>query len=327
MAYVSGLRRVGLPVSGRFRRFEELFSSSLRDSGSLLDRILSCVGREGNGVVHPVLTLLVTGLFNRVGSSALRTTLSLRLLRATDLIRSSIISRDSGHHKRSSMGTVCGGGISILMNSCVLTADLGRSTVAHRVAVMSLITYLKRGLSRNRVVRLTGVGTSRFSRRICCSIVHGGATTLFATDTRTKTVSIRTSSRVIGGTHLFNRVVNVTFRVGSSVFSCCSSSRVNGPAKGSVHRKGLALPTLCILGVFSSRRVQGLTLHVQTLSTSSRSVTHFVRCAGIGKKVRCTERTVISCHGGTLTLLPRSTNRTMGSTLATCVSCIVRESG
>lgn len=318
---------MGSPVSRRLRSFGGLFRDALSDSGLLLGDMVTRVQRGGKGVVHPVLILLTTGLFNGMYPTALRTTITLRLLRGTDLIRSSMISRDARHHKRLSIGTVFGGGMTMLTNSCLLTATLIRINVAHGRSVVSVISYLKRSLTSNRLLRLSGIDGLRFSRRICFSIVHGGATILFTTYAGTNTLSIKTDSRGTRSTHLFNRCVKLYFRVGSSVFSCSRDGRVNGPAKGSVIRKGLALPTLRILGAIGSGATRRVTMGVGGKRTAPNRVTRLVRFAGRGNNVRCTSRIVCSCGRGTLSLLTSLPSARMGMTLTKCLSCIMRQRG
>lgn len=285
---VSCLSLVGRPVRTRLTSFISLFGGSLVRDSNLLSRILSRVHRHTNGQVHPVLVLLVTQGFNGISRIARRSTINLRLLRATSLIRSSIMSRDNRHHNRTDIGTACGGGMTILINSCVLSATLLGISCSRSRRVMHCLTRLNHVLSGNRVLRLGDVDGSRVSRRVCCRMVGRGATTLFRTYTNVNTVSARTSTVRVRRTGQFNRGLNVVFRVHSSVFSCCSSGRVNGPAKGSVARNGLALPMVCTLGSANSRRVLGLTRGMGTHAISQRRVTRLMTFAGRGKNVRCT---------------------------------------
>ncbi len=242
--FVSMLTRVEGPVRTRVTRFRSLFHIALRRSGPVLTITLRRIVDHGKGVVHPVLILLTTGVCKAIGSTILRTTLDLRVLRATSLIRSSIISRDNRHEKRGSIGSLLSGGTTILINSCVLSASLGRTTTTNDLQIISLITLLKRALSSNRLRRLSGLRSSRVGRRRCFRIVHGGATSLFTIYTRTKKILSNTTRSRVQQVGLFNRRVNLYFRVHSSIFSCCSA-RVKGPANGSVGRNGLALPIVC----------------------------------------------------------------------------------
>lgn len=289
--------------------------------------MMTRVHRHDKGVVHPVLILLMTHLCNIISPTALRTTMSLRLLRGTDLIRSSMISRDARHHKRLSIGTVFGGGMTMLAKSCLLTADLIRTRLAGDRRVVQLMSSLKRSLTSNRLLRLSGMDGRDFSRAICFSIVHGGATTLFTTYARTTTCSMKIDRRRIGLTHLLNRCVNVYFRVGSSVFSCFSDGRVNGPAKGSVLRNGLALPILCTLGETGSGRTTRVTLGIGRNATALTRVTHLVTFAGRGNNVRCTIQAVGTCGRGTFKLLTSLPSSTVYITLQSCLSCIMSHRG
>ncbi len=309
------------------RVFSHVFHRTLAASSPLLDAILRRVGRHIKGQVEPVLILLVTGTFNAISVIARLSTLNLRLLRATSLIRSSIISRTSAHHRRTSIGTVCSGHISILIKSFVLTATLSGVSRAGSPQLVRTLSRLNRALTRKRLLRLSVLSGIRFSRSGCFTIVHRGATTVFTAYTLLNTRSIGTNDHVTRRTCLFKRGLNVTFRVGSSVFSCCPRAGVNGPASGSVRRNGLALPTVCTVGSAGSTRCVGVTREVQRHVTAGRRVGTLHLFAVSRNNVRCARSIYRRCISGSLRFVRRCIRGPpLHSTLVTCIGCSMSQS-
>lgn len=311
----------------RFGHFGSRFTTSLQDRAGHLRSTVSRVLGTDKGRIHPLLMLLATGTYKRMASGAVGSTILLRLLRATALVRSSIVSRAGRHHKIPSLGTVFSGHVSILINSCILSATLVHSVRANGLRVVNVISGLKHSLSRKRVGRLRATRRDVVSRSYCVRIVQGGATVLLSTYTRVNSVSTKTSNRVIRGYHRFNRCLNCYFRVGSSVFSCFGRTGVNGPANGSVQRKGIALPLLRTLRANEERRTRRYLRVVGRGSFAARGVSLLVSFTGTGKKVRCTRRHVRMCRSGTIRILVALPRSRTHRNLLLLTSCVMRHHG
>lgn len=284
--FTVGLRGVGRLAT---RSVTNIGTTVLRRLGSsirLVGRLNCCVIDNNNGHVHPVVTMLTTQTINCRKGTRIAVTTLVRFVRATALLRSSIISRSSVHENGTATGTTFNGTTDILMNSFVCAHTFRVVADLNSLGILRIVSRTMGIVTRNRILRLVGIGSPSVARRGCVHIVCDGATHLFRTTTRYSKVLTNYAPRRRGNLRSCKHCLNATFRLVSSLLSCGTSNRrLNGGINSSLGRNGPALPLLRTVRRNAPRRTRVVHATVRR-NGNHRLLRPILRTVGTYKSLR-----------------------------------------
>ena len=247
------LSKIKLPVSEELKKFNELFSKTMKSEVSLLNIITNYVLKRKGKQIRPLLVFLTAKALGQINSSTYTAATLIELLHTATLVHDDVV--DESYERRGflSINALWRSKIAVLLGDYLLAKGLLISVENNEYEILEIVSDAVKEMSEGELLQIQKVRRLNIKEEEYYEIIRKKTATLIAACTASGARSVTTDSRIIKKMNDFGIKTGLAFQIKDDLFDYEKTTITGKPKGNDIQEKKLTLPLIVSLTKADSR--------------------------------------------------------------------------
>lgn len=232
------------PIEEEMSAYRDYFDSFLRHDNTLLNEVLSVVASRKGKMMRPILTLLVSKLFGRVGEVQLSTAATFEFLHTASLVHDDIVDESDERRGQASVNNAYGNKVAVLVGDFILALSLENAAKTGNPRLVEIVSKASQELSNGELLQLKNVHNQAISEEVYIRIIKAKTAALFSACTEAAAMSVSADETIVERMKSFGEIVGICFQIRDDIFDYNSDAQIGKPTGNDMKEGKLTLPVI-----------------------------------------------------------------------------------
>jgi octaprenyl-diphosphate synthase len=271
------------PIKECMEEFELRFSSSMKSSVPLLNKITAYIVKRKGKQIRPMFVFLAAKINGEVNDSTYRAASLIELLHTATLVHDDVVDDSNERRGFLSVNAIWKNKIAVLIGDFLLSKGLLLSVDNNDFHLLKIVSDAVREMSEGELLQIEKARRLDISEDVYYEIIRQKTATLVAACCASGTASVTREETIIQRMHNFGILTGMAFQIKDDLFDYGSGEGIGKPTGIDIKEKKMTLPLIHALSKASwleKRRIINLVRNNNEDPDSIEKVIQFVKEKG-----------------------------------------------
>lgn len=273
MDYLSIIKQ---PIEAELNDFIERFNDSLTHPDGLLSQALAYIRQRGGKRMRPMLILLITKAFGRVGDTSQNAAIGLELLHTASLVHDDVVDESSERRGQASVNAIYDNKVSVLVGDYILSTALLKISQTRNHTIVDYLAELGRTLSNGELLQLSNIDNKEISEDVYYDVIKQKTAALFEACAAIGALSAEASDEMVEKAKKFGQDLGIAFQIRDDIFDYYDEAEIGKPTGNDMAEGKLTLPVIYALNSTGNAEMREIALKVKAHEVSKEEIARLV---------------------------------------------------
>lgn len=273
MDYLSIIKQ---PIEAELNDFIERFNDSLTHPDGLLSQALAYIRQRGGKRMRPMLILLITKAFGRVGDTSQNAAIGLELLHTASLVHDDVVDESSERRGQASVNAIYDNKVSVLVGDYILSTALLKISQTRNHTIVDYLAELGRTLSNGELLQLSNIDNKEISEDVYYDVIKQKTAALFEACAAIGALSAEASDEIVEKAKKFGQDLGIAFQIRDDIFDYYDEAEIGKPTGNDMAEGKLTLPVIYALNSTGNAEMREIALKVKAHEVSKEEIARLV---------------------------------------------------
>lgn len=273
MDYLSIIKQ---PIEAELNDFIERFNDSLTHPDGLLSQALAYIRQRGGKRMRPMLILLITKAFGRVGDTSQNAAIGLELLHTASLVHDDVVDESSERRGQASVNAIYDNKVSVLVGDYILSTALLKISQTRNHTIVDYLAELGRTLSNGELLQLSNIDNKEISEDVYYDVIKQKTAALFEACAAIGALSAEASEEIVEKAKKFGQDLGIAFQIRDDIFDYYDEAEIGKPTGNDMAEGKLTLPVIYALNSTGNAEMREIALKVKAHEVSKEEIARLV---------------------------------------------------
>ena len=270
------------PIAEHMKEFELRFSSSMKSSVPLLNKITAYIVKRKGKQVRPMFVFLSAKMFGNINDSTFRAASLIELLHTATLVHDDVVDDSNERRGFLSVNSLWKNKVAVLIGDYLLSKGLLLSLDNDDFHILKIVSNAVREMSEGELLQIEKARRLDISEDIYYEIIRQKTATLIAACCSVGASSVTRDQEIISKMHSFGVNAGMTFQIKDDLFDF-GTDDIGKPTGIDIKEKKMTLPLIHALsktGWLEKRRIINIVKNNNNDPEKVQEVINFVKQNG-----------------------------------------------
>jgi len=273
MDYLSIIKQ---PIETELNDFIERFNDALTHSDGLLSQALAYIRQRGGKRMRPMLILLITKAFGRVGDTSQNAAIGLELLHTASLVHDDVVDESEERRGQASVNAMYDNKVSVLVGDYILSTALLKISQTRNHTIVDYLAELGRTLSNGELLQLSNIQNQAISEDVYYAIIKRKTAALFEACAAIGALSTDVPEDIVEKAKKFGQDLGIAFQIRDDIFDYYEDAQIGKPTGNDMAEGKLTLPVIYALNSTGNKEMTEIALKVKAHEVSKEEIARLV---------------------------------------------------
>lgn len=273
MDYLSIIKQ---PIETELNDFIERFNNALTHSDGLLSQALAYIRQRGGKRMRPMLILLITKAFGRVGDTSQNAAIGLELLHTASLVHDDVVDESEERRGQASVNAIYDNKVSVLVGDYILSTALLKISQTRNHTIVDYLAELGRTLSNGELLQLSNIQNQAISEDVYYAIIKRKTAALFEACAAIGALSTDVPEDIVEKAKKFGQDLGIAFQIRDDIFDYYEDAQIGKPTGNDMAEGKLTLPVIYALNSTGNKEMTEIALKVKAHEVSKEDIARLV---------------------------------------------------
>lgn len=273
MDYLSIIKQ---PIETELNDFIERFNDALTHSDGLLSQALAYIRQRGGKRMRPMLILLITKAFGRVGDTSQNAAIGLELLHTASLVHDDVVDESEERRGQASVNAMYDNKVSVLVGDYILSTALLKISQTRNHTIVDYLAELGRTLSNGELLQLSNIQNQAISEDVYYAIIKRKTAALFEACAAIGALSTDVAEDIVEKAKKFGQDLGIAFQIRDDIFDYYEDAQIGKPTGNDMAEGKLTLPVIYALNSTGNKEMTEIALKVKAHEVSKEEIARLV---------------------------------------------------
>lgn len=273
MDYLSIIKQ---PIEAELNDFIERFNAALTHPDGLLSQALAYIRQRGGKRMRPMLILLITKAFGRVGDMSQNAAIGLELLHTASLVHDDVVDESAERRGQASVNAIYDNKVSVLVGDYILSTALLKISQTRHHTIVDYLAELGRTLSNGELLQLSNIQNEAISEEVYYDIIKRKTAALFEACAAIGALSAEAPDEIVEKAKKFGQDLGIAFQIRDDIFDYYDEAQIGKPTGNDMAEGKLTLPVIYALNSTGNEEMIKVALKVKAHEVTKEEIARLV---------------------------------------------------
>ncbi|MEA3505104.1 MAG: polyprenyl synthetase family protein [Bacteroidota bacterium] len=241
------LEEIKFPVSGQIEEFEKKFSSSMKSSVPLLNKITHYIVKRKGKQIRPLFVFLSANMHGDVSESTFSAASLIEILHTATLVHDDIVDDSNMRRGFFSLNALWKNKISVLVGDYLLSQGLLLAMENKEYDLLQIVSKATQEMSEGELLQIEKARRLDIKEEVYFEIIRKKTASLIASCCACGASSVKADEQVVQKMHKFGEMIGIAFQIKDDLLDYEKTSLIGKPKGVDIKEKKMTLPLIYVL--------------------------------------------------------------------------------